>query len=237
MSQQLSIESTNNELDEVNPCTISLLFWLGGIINHLKSCFSNIYNNSELIRDATNSLTYTTTSICNTLHNIKTEPSQDYWWDIVRIQICALEDPILEEKFIFDNTVTTVSVQRGDLIIRHLPKFIICSINNRASNLNLIPVFNKMLSLSEIRFLSVEYNHPSLIDPIQLVLENKWYTIGNEIFNFIHVLKMLQYQVSAGSYIFDDRYTLKIIDSNIHIFEITASQYIRLEQDNYQIVG
>ena len=76
-----------------------------------------------------------------------------------------------------------------------------------------------------------------IVDFIQLVLEKEWCIVGNELFTNTHIFRMLQYQVSEGTYIFDERYTVKIIDSNINILEITAGQYIRLGLEDYEVVG
>jgi hypothetical protein len=229
MSKRESNESNNNQLDEVNPCKISLLFWLGGVINNVQNCFINIYSSNDIIRHTTDYLAYSTTSICNSFQKKKTDPNEYYWWCKVRIIKSVFGIDTLEEEFNYEKTIQTVSITPGDLIIYHTPNYVICSQYNR--------IYNKIPINSNIRFLSIEYCHPGIDEPIQLVLEKDWCIVSNEIFTYTHVFRMLQYQVSEEEYIFDERYFLKLIDSNINILEITSGQYIRLESDDYTVIG
>lgn len=219
------LEEQQQEQDEtVDPCFISLIIWVSCMINRLKECCFRIYTSSDIVKDTVDKISYCSTLSYNTICFTRTEPIETYWRSTCRI----IDDGTLEEIFIYENKETTL-VKSGDFIIYRDGDFILSSqtgLINRVEN----PVF------SEIRFLSIEYNHPEMNEPIQLVLEKDWSVVGNEVLGKIHILRMLEYQAFKSQYVFDDRYILKIIDSNINILEIGSRQQIRLENEGYIIL-
>jgi hypothetical protein len=48
------------------------------------------------------------------------------------------------------------------------------------------------------------------------------------------VLRSLQYQPKY--YIFDENYTLQIIDNEINTFELKSNQYVYIEENSYKIL-
>jgi len=203
----------------------------------LKQCWNYLYYNYDCFQETTDTISYLSTYTCNTIYRKRTEPFENYWWSICRItEKETLEEIVLFEKPIF--------VKENDFIIYHFIDFYACFYNrsnNNNSNVESVELFETWNinnpKKSNIRFLSIQYTHPELKEPIELNLENQWFFVGNELIGKIHILRILEYQFSKSQYIFDERYILKIIDSDIHIFEITAEQYIRLEEDKYDIIG
>jgi len=159
--------------------------------------------------------------IYNTLLQKRIQPKETTWWSITRI--C---DNVLEETFVYEKPGVVINPA---FLIFHKPSFILCT-NSGVINETDIPVY------SSIRFLSVEYTHPEMTEPIQLTFENEWCIAGNEILGDIHILRLLEYEYIKSEYIFDDRYIVNVIDSNICVFQICRGQFIRMEENDYQII-
>ena len=86
---------------------------------------------------------------------------------------------------------------------------------------------------SNAKFFTIEYNHPSMNYAIELKLAHEWFMCGNELFSPTFILRLLEYQ--DEQFIFDEFYTVRIMDSNCDIFEITAKNYLVLTQNAYEI--
>ena len=67
--------------------------------------------------------------------------------------------------------------------------------------------------LSEISFSFIEYYHPKMAKPLEIVLPSDFYTIGNELFTNAFVLRQLE--LMNCYYIFDDDYEIHFIDHDI----------------------
>lgn len=215
-------ESNDNQFDEIDPCVIGFLFWLSNMIINIENCCYKAYSCNNIVKDSIDNISYCTTWTCNSLYKKRTVPNEKIWGSS-----CKLTNNLeLIEEFVYEN-IFTIPVEPFGFLIYHRPQYILC----RSSNIiDRNPIF------SEIRFLSIEYTHPDMNEPIQLVLEKEWCVVGNEVLGKIHVLRMLEYQFCKNDYVFDNRYILKIIDSNINMFDINAGQSIQLAHGYYIIL-
>ena len=216
-------ESIDNQLDSVDPCVLNLLFGISNIIYRVETYCYDVYSCNYFLKGMIDNILYLTKWTCNSLQNKRTEPNEMVWGSSCRI----LEGGLFET-FVYENNYPII-LECGDFVIYRNYDYILCS------QTGLIQIDCDKI-LSDIRFLSIEYNHPEMPEPIQLVLEKEWCIVGNEVLGKIHILRMLAYQALNHQYIFDDRYTLKIIDSNINILEIRENQYIRLEKEGYIVL-
>jgi hypothetical protein len=89
---------------------------------------------------------------------------------------------------------------------------------------------------SQVSFLSVHYEHPDLPNGLRLIIDPQYMMVGNHLLNRVFVLRLLSYQYNRGNYVFDDRYSLKIMDSNINICTVGPNQGIVLGEKTYVIV-
>ena len=241
--RKMEIETENINRDResniLENFTFEFFFCLSRTVNTFKQYWNYLYDNYDCFQETTDTISYLSTYTCNTIYRKRTEPFEKYWWSICRINREnkeSLEEIVLFEKPFF--------VTENDFIIYHFIDFYSCfynRTNNNSSTEQTVELFERwntiMPKKSNIRFLSIQYTHPELKEPIELNLENEWYFIGNELLGKIHILRILEYQFNKSQYIFDERYILKIIDSNINIFEITAEQYIRLGEETYEVIG
>ena len=85
------------------------------------------------------------------------------------------------------------------------------------------------------KFLTVEYTHPRLTSGIFLELDKNTFYANNEILSPLYILRCLKYQSKA--FVFDMDYKIKILDENIHSFELTSDQHVFLHKASYKIVS
>jgi hypothetical protein len=86
---------------------------------------------------------------------------------------------------------------------------------------------------SNVKFLSIKYSHTNMKHPIFFELDRMYFIVGNEILSNTFILRLLSYQTE--SYVFDDSYTLEIVDNNINVKILTYNNYILLEEKDYKI--
>jgi hypothetical protein len=91
-------------------------------------------------------------------------------------------------------------------------------------------------NLSDVRFLSVEYSHPKMINPLYINLSKNHFLIGNQILSFVFVLRYLKYNFAQNDYVFDDDYIINIMDDNINMFDLNSTQYVELKESMYKII-
>lgn len=89
---------------------------------------------------------------------------------------------------------------------------------------------------SQVSFLSVHYEHPDLPNGLRLIIDPQYMMVGNHLLDRVFVLRLLSYQYNRGNYVFDDRYSLKIMDSNINICTVRSDQGVVLGEKEYVIV-
>lgn len=92
------------------------------------------------------------------------------------------------------------------------------------------------VGLSRVAFLSVHYEHPDLPNGLRLIINPQYMMMGNHLLNRVFVLRLLSYQYNRGHYVFDDRYSLKIIDSNINICTVGSHQGVIVGEKDYVVI-
>lgn len=90
--------------------------------------------------------------------------------------------------------------------------------------------------LSRVSFLTVNYEHPDMPKGgLRLVIDPQYMMVGNCLLNRVFVLRLLRYQYNRGDYVFDDRYTLKIMDLNINVRTVASNQGVVIGLKDYII--
>ena len=87
---------------------------------------------------------------------------------------------------------------------------------------------------SNAKFLMVEYSHPKMNEAIALNVDKSYFQIGNQILSGAFILRLLEHQVKP--FVFDEDYSLTLMDSDINQKTLKSKQYILLEENSYQIV-
>jgi len=91
-------------------------------------------------------------------------------------------------------------------------------------------------SACDFRFPCVEYTHLAMKKGIYLDVSKQHYLENNTLFSELFLKRYFQYCTSLPSdFIFDDKYELHIIDSNMNPIVLRKGDYITLTKDSYKI--
>jgi len=88
--------------------------------------------------------------------------------------------------------------------------------------------------LSKVKFLSIEYIHPEVKNPIVIEIDKNAYLVGNELLSCTFVKRALEYSFNVKN--FNTEYVLNIMDNNLKTFELKSNEFIILEKDSYKII-
>jgi hypothetical protein len=91
-------------------------------------------------------------------------------------------------------------------------------------------------SQSLVEFLEVEYHHPDMEEIIQIQVPNTMMMVDNELFSFAFIGWYLKQLPGYTNYIFDDKYTIHLIDDNINAVVLRSNQYIKLGLGSYEVM-
>lgn len=93
---------------------------------------------------------------------------------------------------------------------------------------------HELLVISKVKFIDIQYHHPDMSEPLILELSRDYYYSGNQLFSDAFVYRMLLYQ--PFPFVFDDRYTLEIMDSDLETMTLKPSEYLVLDDTSYRVV-
>jgi hypothetical protein len=142
-----------------------------------------------------------------------------------------IKNPDLFRTFINRSNIHTENIYDTCVIVK-TPDSLMCrSISDGYS----LPKIDDRLETSNVRFVSVEYVHPDLGEPIPIKLSKEYWQVGNELFSAAFILRYLEYQ--PVPYLFDDKYKVVFMDGNMDIIELCMGQYIVLGQNKYDIMA
>ena len=87
---------------------------------------------------------------------------------------------------------------------------------------------------SKASFLTIEYTHPKMETRITMNLDKDLYFTNNVILSSLFIKRYLDYQ--PEDFIFDENYTINLMDNNINMITLTYPQSIMLSEDSYRII-
>ena len=215
------------------------------------------YTNSPVVRDVSDLTVHYSRLFKGFIENYKVEPFQPNWVSthiliknnnlfkgnsfihIENYQMmsndlspdCSYNDKIESGFMYFYNIlqsliVSLMHVVDAIVVMKDGDRYIVRSILNKHEKF-----YHKS---SKPVFLSIAYKHPELKEPIAIEFPEAMYEIGNVIFTPMFVKRYLEYQ--SLSYVFDDRYTLDIIDNDMNMLTLTSSQYGVLTEDGWSVL-
>lgn len=211
-----------------------------------------LYDTNAIAREFTDSVIYVNEYLRAVVYEYRIEPSAKPWLSVS----CVLNNLFFAEsfhKFTINNLhnldnklelldimkewygITASLIETDDNI--HECLLTLCYDNNyifktySRSHLSCHETID--FKKSSVKFLSIEYTHEKMAEPIVLDISEDYYRVGNEIFSVSFVIRMLEYQ--SRPYYFDSTYLLHIMDSNINEITLTSQQYILLGKDNYEL--
>ena len=148
------------------------------------------------------------------------EPMFDSW-----ICIASIESGHLLEKYIYADYDYNPELDGNSVLICKIDDTIRVKISQE----------DAISGPSRVSFLSVLYEHPDMPRSLRLVIDPRYMLIGNCLLNRIFVLRLLRYQYNTAEFVFDDRYHLTIMDSNINIYKVHPNQGIILGKNTFII--
>jgi hypothetical protein len=83
-------------------------------------------------------------------------------------------------------------------------------------------------------FVSIVYSHPKMKDVIYLDIDPMFYLNENEILSPVFILRLLKYQKTP--FVFDNDYSIEIMDNDINVIHLTNKHYILLHENSYGVV-
>ena len=89
-------------------------------------------------------------------------------------------------------------------------------------------------SPSTVKFITIEYKHPDMIDGICIHLDRGWFLSGNQLLSNVFIRRYLDYQPTPFS--FDERYTITLIDDDMNVSKLYNNQYVLIEKNSYSIL-
>lgn len=227
-------------------CSVNFIFWFSKIINRIVDFFVDIYNEYDCIKDAVDGTAYITTYTCNSMTKCKCEPLSNNW---ISSNVADMKGTPPE----FFDTYTVLN----NFEVYQLHNYFITFLNNKqpleSNELIILKGYDRIyktpfyicqrpsaqirteykIIYSDVHFLSVNYKHPEMSESISLPIGKEWCVVGNDILDYTHVLRMLNYQ--SSNYVFNVDYVLEIIDSNIKIFELHSYEFIRIRENCYSV--
>lgn len=203
------------------------------------------YNDNRIISYITEYLR----RLYKSMHNIKTEPEKLPWINVFmmngdeemlndysyiipdNLQGLAEKYKNFVEEYVDEDFIDLIEDDHMDVFFTmKTDQMYICNIYNEYVNDDIKLTAYK----SSVSFISIEYTHPAMSEPIQIELDEKWYYDGNEILSKLFIQRYLMHQCLP--YIFTDDYLVNIIDSDVNQITLNKNQYILLKPDEYKIV-
>jgi hypothetical protein len=203
------------------------------------------YNDNRIISYITDYLR----RLYKSMHNIKTEPEKLPWINVFmmngdeemlndysyiipdNLQGLAEKYKNFVEEYVDQDFIDLIEDDHMDVFFTmKTDQMYICSIYNEYVNDDIKLTANK----SSVSFISIEYTHPLMSEPIQIELHEKWYYDGNEILSKLFIQRYLMHQCLP--YVFTDDYLVNIIDSDVNQISLNKNQYILLKPDEYKII-
>ena len=206
------------------------------LILNCEQQFNILYRRHTFIRKPTDFIYQIKNTVCDFFDNSLKEPERSCWsvfYIMNDNKIKPLYNNIIfdnEQQFNQHNAIyNTILSNQSDknnvcFISKYNDKYRVfhSEINNESE-----------LKPSECTFLSIFYKHPDMDDTIQLDIPSEMLLADNMLFNATFVLRCLQMQ--KMNYVFDKRYSIIIMDSDLNEYNITYGNYLHLYQDRFEM--
>ena len=197
--------------------------------------FDKYYNEYPIIKTSFQSYENCKYEIDKLIYDYKIENPR-LWCSIISINNNVLKENTikLEENYLQEDTInkfislmqntTNDEINKNSIIIAKTENMRICK------KLSDIHLTNEN---TQKYFLSIEYRHPKMNDPIEIHLLPEYYITNNEILSSEFVLRYLEYQKQP--FVFDKDYSLNIMDYKLNMITLKNNEFIQLLNNNYLI--
>lgn len=222
-----------------------------------------VYNNNTFVKNIVDKTSYNFKSMVASYNNHRIEPFNTNW---ICVSILLLNDTehIISDNYAYIEHYQYIKphinedisrIQHYNNCLRHLTETAqaICNSDNiketmvtmKAGDIMFTKTYNKDLIMNEdeqlylnvqskVSFISVEYTHPNMKNKIIMAIPKNTYFVNNIILSSAFIKRYLEYQ--PENYVFDDNYTIQLMDNNINMFSLKCNQYILIKEKSYEVI-
>jgi hypothetical protein len=221
---------------------IKAFFIVSKKYNDLKYGAINLYEKNPYLKITIDTMYEIVIEIYKIMNGVKSEPFAPLWISVFMLRHNLNND---EEYMVVENSVNEVLVKKFKSVIDEntieninvsklytfkTPSYILCKVTNKFEKDDAKYIVEK----SDVSFLSVEYSHSDMKEPILFKLNKDIFQIGNEILSNAFILRYLQYQTQY--YVYANDYSIKVIDNNVNEFSLNNKQFVLLDKHEYKII-
>ena len=207
-----------------------------------------LYNSNDYIKQGVDQCVSMKEWVEDLTSNKNIEPKTNNW-----IHVCRISNQDSSYSEIYDNLSDTLT--ETECVRKYQGAYL--SVLNESDQYNDTCVFLKQNNLYCIRKcsgndiklevatpieqsncvpISIVYKHPDMTEDIDLLfLPDEIYCVNNSLFSKVFVRRSLEYQEKP--FVFDDRYTIDIIDSNVTMYTMTKTDYMKILVDEFKIIS
>jgi hypothetical protein len=248
---------------DLNSIATSLFLNYIEIKTKVNNMASYVYNNNTYIKKIVDKTSYNYNSAVASYNNHRIEPFNTNW---ICMSILLLNDTehivgnnytyIEHYQYIKPHINEDISrIQHYNNCLYHLTETAqsLCKSDNveetmvtmKAGDIIFTKTYNKDLIINEdeqlylnvqskVSFISIEYTHPNMQSKIILTIPKNTYFVNNIILSSVFIKRYLEYQ--SESYVFDDKYVVKLMDNNINMFSLKYNEYIFIKEKTYEVI-
>jgi len=242
-------DTTNNILasEQCKTLGLNLLWTASKLCVYTERLGAHLYNSNNYIRDAVDLFSRVKCAINNLTLNVRTETTRKNWVHVCRVAQKSDKNFAYFELYdIFNDDITASTCESSllntyDSILNASNEYVDTCIIMKHSNRYFVslcshyigkPVVPSPLDMIMNAPISISYNHPAISESIELTIPIEMYCVGNHLFSAAFVRRCLEYQQIP--FVFDDRYTLTIIDTNVTIHTVSSTEYITVTADGIE---
>ena len=168
----------------------------------------------------------------NFIYNVQIEPNEKEWTNI-----SWLIDNTFHENYSKPKDMILYPENKTDYLLTVFvnSNYYIRESRSNVKNIDSYLYFSKLVSFqSNIQFSCIEYFHPKRKEPVSILLDSKYFMIGNEILSSIFISRYFHYTYGTQFY-HDDDYELVFLDKDMNYFTLNKNNYIFIDKDSYKI--
>ena len=237
-SKRKAIEFANTP--QAQSFAISAIWFYHSVETRVYFVLKGLYDDNRLIRGPVDLVYFIIGTGINKSH-LREERKSENWFEVCKLVKEENTFSLISRSLDLDSNDTNVGKKISEIVcelgassgldtfftLKHDNTYITRTVNN----------FTDINSKeSNVRFISIEYTHPLQETPVDIKLDHRCYTIGNELFSPAFILHALENQPEP--YHFDMDYEVNLIDGQVKNVSINSEQYILIDSENtYDVKG
>ena len=203
------------------------------------------YDEFENVKYCVDNINWLKSKVNNLTSTARKEPEAESWVQSCKL-LCETNTPsqysenyqILTENENISDTFnsamqsisTTSDCTNGLIMMKQHNKYVV-----RTCDVDTNSIVGNDYQLSSFKPMSISYIHSQMDEPVSITLPTNMWCVDNQLFSPIFVRRCLEY--IEDRFIFNGKYTIQIIDSNVNIYTIHPYEYIRVHDDSIEVIS